>query len=205
VPTTCRGPQGLPLGSGMGSSAASAAAAAWAVNGLFGAPLSKAQLVLAGLASEAAVSGYHADNIGPALLGGFVLIRWEAQRMRTLQTILWLPGDWNPTGWTHTIQIGELNCWDPEASHCNLAGLRITWVDLLTHMRPAGAAAPRNAMWSGLLRQPRLHMTCISNETCTVLPLMWLVQEPGAPAAGAAGVWRWQQPAAVLCAGQPKV
>jgi homoserine kinase len=67
--------QGLPLGSGMGSSAASAAAAAWAVNGLFGAPLSKAQLVLAGLASEAAVSGYHADNIGPALLGGFVLVR----------------------------------------------------------------------------------------------------------------------------------
>lgn len=34
-------PQGLPLGSGMGSSAASAAAAAWAVNGLFGAPVSK--------------------------------------------------------------------------------------------------------------------------------------------------------------------
>lgn len=68
--------QGLPLGSGMGSSAASAAAAAWAVNGLFGSPLSKSQLVLAGLASEAAVSGYHADNIGPALLGGFVLIRW---------------------------------------------------------------------------------------------------------------------------------
>jgi homoserine kinase len=68
--------QGLPLGSGMGSSAASAAAAAWAVNGLFGAPLSKAELIPAGLASEATVSGYHADNIGPALMGGFVLIRW---------------------------------------------------------------------------------------------------------------------------------
>eukprot|EP00882_Tetradesmus_deserticola_P024709 GHRQ01027019.1.p1 GENE.GHRQ01027019.1~~GHRQ01027019.1.p1 ORF type:complete len:136 (+),score=50.03 GHRQ01027019.1:317-724(+) len=70
--------QGLPLGSGMGSSAASAAAAAWAVNGLFGAPLSKSQLVLAGLVAEAAVSGYHADNIGPALMGGFVLVRWLA-------------------------------------------------------------------------------------------------------------------------------
>ncbi len=139
-------PQGLPLGSGMGSSAASAAAAAWAVNGLFGAPVSKVRqrmttcvsalrsamkhtlyrcrssprliqlhketptclrtapyfvasrtlmpcaepsqlhvilcrtvqdkLIIAGLASEAAVSGYHADNVGPALLGGFVLIRW---------------------------------------------------------------------------------------------------------------------------------
>ncbi|CAL5221110.1 g3243 [Coccomyxa viridis] len=67
--------KGLPLGSGMGSSAASAAAGAWAVNSLFGSPLSKQDLVPAGLASEAIVSGYHADNIAPALLGGFVLIR----------------------------------------------------------------------------------------------------------------------------------
>jgi len=67
--------KGLPLGSGLGSSAASAAAAAWAVNLLFGAPLSKAQLVPAGLASEATVSGYHADNIAPAIMGGFVLVR----------------------------------------------------------------------------------------------------------------------------------
>ena len=59
----------------MGSSAASAAASAWAVNGLFGCPVSKDDLVLAGLASEAAVSGYHADNVGPSLLGGFVLVR----------------------------------------------------------------------------------------------------------------------------------
>ncbi len=29
----------------------------------------------AGVASEAAVSGYHADNVAPSLLGGFVLIR----------------------------------------------------------------------------------------------------------------------------------
>lgn len=70
--------QGLPLGSGMGSSAASAAAGAWAVNTIFGGPLSKEQLVPAGLASEATVSGYHADNIAPALLGGFILIRWVA-------------------------------------------------------------------------------------------------------------------------------
>lgn len=67
--------QGLPLGSGMGSSAASAAAGAWAVNALFGSPLGKDTLVYAGLASEAAVSGYHADNIAPALMGGFILIR----------------------------------------------------------------------------------------------------------------------------------
>lgn len=67
--------KGLPLGSGMGSSAASAGASAAAVNALFGSPLDKNTLVLAGLASEAAVSGYHADNIAPAILGGFVLVR----------------------------------------------------------------------------------------------------------------------------------
>ncbi|XP_072994283.1 homoserine kinase [Typha latifolia] len=67
--------KGLPLGSGLGSSAASAAAAAVAVNELFGGPLSPSDLVLAGLESEKKVSGYHADNIAPAILGGFILIR----------------------------------------------------------------------------------------------------------------------------------
>lgn len=69
--------KGLPLGSGMGSSAASAAAACWAVNNLFGNVLTKEKLVLAGLKSEEMVSGYHADNIAPALLGGFVLVRYD--------------------------------------------------------------------------------------------------------------------------------
>lgn len=45
------------------------------MNGLFGSPLSKAELVQAGLESEATVSGYHADNIAPSLMGGFVLVR----------------------------------------------------------------------------------------------------------------------------------
>ncbi|KAL0924854.1 hypothetical protein M5K25_005712 [Dendrobium thyrsiflorum] len=67
--------KGLPLGSGLGSSAASAAAAAVAVNALFGGDLSQSDLVLAGLESEKKVSGYHADNIAPSLMGGFVLIR----------------------------------------------------------------------------------------------------------------------------------
>lgn len=73
---TPRNTQGLPLGSGLGSSAASAAAAAWAVNSLFGsAAVGKQELIVAGLAAEAAVSGYHADNVGPSLMGGFILIR----------------------------------------------------------------------------------------------------------------------------------
>lgn len=67
--------KGLPLGSGLGSSAASAVAAAWAVNVLFGQPLSKEALLHPCLVAEASVGGWHADNVGPALLGGFLLIR----------------------------------------------------------------------------------------------------------------------------------
>lgn len=67
--------KGLPLGSGLGSSAASAAAAAVAVNEIFGARLGFDELVAAGLKSEEKVSGYHADNIAPAIMGGFILIR----------------------------------------------------------------------------------------------------------------------------------
>lgn len=67
--------KGLPIGSGMGSSAASAAAAAMAVNLLVGSPLRKVDLVGPCLEAEAVVSGRHADNVAPALLGGLVLVR----------------------------------------------------------------------------------------------------------------------------------
>lgn len=67
----------MPLGSGLGSSGASAAAAAWAVNLLFGATLAKTDpdLILACVRAEATLSGFHADNVAPAILGGIVLIR----------------------------------------------------------------------------------------------------------------------------------
>ncbi len=67
----------MPLGSGLGSSGASAVAAAWAVNVLFGTPLRKddADLMLSCIKAEATLSGFHADNVAPAMLGGFVLIR----------------------------------------------------------------------------------------------------------------------------------
>lgn len=64
----------LPLASGLGSSAASAVAAAVAVNALCGEPLTRAQLLPACLDGEAAVSGYHVDNVGPSLIGGITLI-----------------------------------------------------------------------------------------------------------------------------------
>jgi homoserine kinase len=68
----------MPLGSGLGSSAASAVAAVVAVNALFGSPLSRAELLPFALAGErvsCAPAAAHADNVAPALLGGFVLIR----------------------------------------------------------------------------------------------------------------------------------
>jgi homoserine kinase len=67
--------KGLPLSGGQGGSAASAVAGAVAVNALLGNPLDRLALVSACLAAEESVSGRHADNIVPSLLGGIVLIR----------------------------------------------------------------------------------------------------------------------------------
>lgn len=66
--------KGLPLASGLGSSAASSVAAVVAVNALLGKPLSQPALLPAAMEGEASVSGYHADNIAPCLLGGILLI-----------------------------------------------------------------------------------------------------------------------------------
>lgn len=67
--------KGLPLAGGQGGSAASAVAAAVAVNTLLGSPLDRQALVSLSLVAEESVSGRHADNIAPSLLGGIVLIR----------------------------------------------------------------------------------------------------------------------------------
>jgi homoserine kinase len=67
--------KGMPIGSGLGSSAASAAAAALAVNELLGRPLAPAELIEPCMEAEATVSGRHADNVAPALLGGLVMVR----------------------------------------------------------------------------------------------------------------------------------
>ena len=61
-------------GSGIGSSAASSAAAVYGVNELLGRPFSGKQLVEFAMMGEALLGGTpHADNVGPALLGGVVL------------------------------------------------------------------------------------------------------------------------------------
>ena len=66
----------MPLSSGLGSSAASSVAAAFAANELLGRPYSREELVGFAMAGEKVASGAaHADNAGPSLLGGIVLIR----------------------------------------------------------------------------------------------------------------------------------
>lgn len=64
------------VGSGIGSSAASAAGAVFAVNSLLKEPFTAQQLISFAMAGEQLASGNaHADNVAPALLGGFCLIR----------------------------------------------------------------------------------------------------------------------------------
>ena len=66
----------MPIGSGLGSSSASTVAGLFAANTLLGNVLSKMELVPFAMKGEELACGYgHADNVAPALLGGFVLIR----------------------------------------------------------------------------------------------------------------------------------
>ncbi|WP_010522601.1 homoserine kinase [Aquimarina agarivorans] len=66
----------IKAGSGIGSSAASSAGAVWAVNELLSRPFTNAQLVKFAMEGERLASGNaHADNVAPALLGGFTLVR----------------------------------------------------------------------------------------------------------------------------------
>ena len=63
-------------GSGIGSSAASSAGAVFAVNELLGKPFSKHELIYFSMQGELLASGNaHADNVAPAILGGFSLVR----------------------------------------------------------------------------------------------------------------------------------
>jgi homoserine kinase len=63
-------------GSGIGSSAASCVAAVVGINELLGSPIRIEELIPYAMEGELLASGsWHADNIAPALLGGFTLIR----------------------------------------------------------------------------------------------------------------------------------
>lgn len=63
-------------GSGIGSSAASSSAAVWAMNELLEKPFSQLDLVKFAMEGEKLASGVaHADNVAPAIYGGFTLVR----------------------------------------------------------------------------------------------------------------------------------
>lgn len=66
----------IKAGSGIGSSAASSTGAVWAMNELIGKPFSPLELVKFAMEGERLASGVaHADNVAPALFGGFTLVR----------------------------------------------------------------------------------------------------------------------------------
>jgi len=66
----------MPFGSGLGSSAASAAGGVFAVSEFLHTGLSKYELLRFAVEGEQIADGaFHADNVGPSLLGGMVLIR----------------------------------------------------------------------------------------------------------------------------------
>ncbi|WP_285060094.1 homoserine kinase [Pedobacter ginsengisoli] len=66
----------MPIGSGLGSSSASTVAGLFAVNTLLNDQLTNKELVPFAMKGEELACGYgHADNVAPALMGGFVLIR----------------------------------------------------------------------------------------------------------------------------------
>ena len=68
--------KGIKPGSGVGSSAASAVGAVVAANALLGNRFSKMQLMEFAMAGEVVASGArHADNIAPAIFGGFTVVR----------------------------------------------------------------------------------------------------------------------------------
>ena len=66
----------IKAGSGIGSSSASAAGAVFGINELIGRPFSRKELVYFAMQGEVLASGSaHADNVAPALCGGFTLVR----------------------------------------------------------------------------------------------------------------------------------
>ncbi|MFB6069292.1 MAG: homoserine kinase [Halobacterium sp.] len=76
APARIRIDKGVRPSSGLGSSAASAAGAAVALAELYDRSLTRRELVRVAAEGEAAVSGdAHADNVAPAILGGFTVVR----------------------------------------------------------------------------------------------------------------------------------
>lgn len=68
--------KGIKAGSGIGSSAASSAGAVFGINALLENPYTRNELIKFAMKGEELASGTpHADNVSPALLGGFTIVR----------------------------------------------------------------------------------------------------------------------------------
>ncbi|MFB6105361.1 MAG: homoserine kinase [Halobacteriaceae archaeon] len=79
APAHIRIDKGVRPASGLGSSAASAAGAAVALDRLYDRGHTRSELVRVAAEGEAAVSGEaHADNVAPAILGGFTIVTDDA-------------------------------------------------------------------------------------------------------------------------------
>ncbi|WP_456472100.1 homoserine kinase [Methanocaldococcus sp.] len=79
--------KGMKGGSGLGSSAASAAGTAYAINRLFKLNLDKLKLVDYASYGELVASGAkHADNVAPAIYGGFTIVNYNPLNVLHIDT-----------------------------------------------------------------------------------------------------------------------
>lgn len=112
APATIVIDKGVRPGSGLGSSAASAAAAAVALNELYERNLTRYELVRLAAEGEAAVSGAaHADNVAPAILGGFTVVRNDGveQVDATVPLVACLPETVVSTRSARTVVPGQVS------------------------------------------------------------------------------------------------
>ena len=123
--------KGLPRGSGLGSSAASSVAGAVATHLLLGSPLGSNALLQAALEGEMLASGSrHADNLAPALLGGFTIVRshepLEVVRLdlpATLRIVVVLPAMELETRYARSILPESVPLQDAIANWAQVAAL----------------------------------------------------------------------------------
>lgn len=123
--------KGLPRGSGLGSSAASAVAGAVAVHLLYESRLGSNALLEAALEGEVVASGgRHADNLAPALLGGFTIVRshdpLDVIRLEvpsTVRFVLVLPHMEIETRYARSLLPAKVPLADAVANWANVAAL----------------------------------------------------------------------------------
>ncbi len=121
----------MPIGSGLGSSSASTVAGLFAIKNLMGDDTGEAKLLPFAMKGEEMACGHgHADNVAPALLGGFVLIRsyepLDVIRLphpKDLHCAIVFPDVDVPTREARQIIRSKINMKDAVTQWGNIAGL----------------------------------------------------------------------------------